>query len=189
MQKLVKYLSAALLCAAAGGALFLYWCASQLPDTFWVQEGQSLTISEMPFLTAVRTTGTAADAAVSEPPSYATELRLFGLFPVKTVRAEVTQRRVVSVYGTPFGIKMFQDGVMVVGFSDIFTDKGNKNPAKDAGLQMGDLVTSLGGEKVTTNEQVAEILKKSEGEGIKVEYRRDGTDRAGMLYPCLLYTS
>ena len=175
MHKLVKYLSAAVLCTLAAGAIFLGWCAAQLPDTFFVQEGQSLVISEMPFLHAVRVTGQTADAAVSEPPSYATELRLFGLVPVKTVRAQVTQRRVVSVYGTPFGIKMFQDGVMVVGFSDILTDKGNRNPARDAGLQMGDLVT--------TNEQVAEILKKSEGAGIKVEYRRDGAERAGMLYP------
>ena len=183
MRKTVKYGMAALFCMAAAGALFLYWCAAQLPERFWVQEGQSLSICEMPFITAVRSSDTVSEAAVTNPPSYAAELRLFGMIPVKTVRVEVTERRVVSVYGTPFGIKMFQDGVMVIGFSDIETENGKKNPAKEAGLQLGDIVNAVGGQTVTTNEQVAAAFQSTQGQGVKVEYKRDGEAHVCMLYP------
>ena len=69
MRKTVKYGMAALFCMAAAGALFLYWCAAQLPERFWVQEGQSLSICEMPFITAVRSSDTVSEAAVTNPPS------------------------------------------------------------------------------------------------------------------------
>ena len=70
-------------------------------------------------------------AASTEPgSSYNVDLRLFGLLPLKTVRAEMVQRRRVEVCGTGFGIKMFSSGVMVVGFSDILSTGGYENPAQ-----------------------------------------------------------
>lgn len=76
--------------------------------------------------------------------------RLGGVIPVKTVRAEVLGRRVVQVCGTPFGIKMFANGAMVVGFSDIYTAQGYQNPAKTAGLKLGDVIVSIAGHETRT---------------------------------------
>lgn len=67
-------------------------------------------------------------------------LTLLGL-PVKTVRTVQQQRRTVQLGGTPFGVKMFTDGALVVAFSDIYTVHGSENPAKEAGLRLGDLIT------------------------------------------------
>ena len=47
----------------------------------------------------------------------------------------VMQRRTVQLGGTPFGVKMFTDGALVVAFSDIYTVHGSENPAKEAGLR------------------------------------------------------
>ncbi len=38
--------------------------------------------------------------------------------------------------GTPFGIKMFTNGVVVVGMSDIDSETGKVNPAEQSGLKM-----------------------------------------------------
>ena len=54
--------------------------------------------------------------------------------------ASVTDRPTVTVCGTPFGVKMFSEGALVVGFSDIVTADGTVNPAKQAGLRLGDRV-------------------------------------------------
>jgi stage IV sporulation protein B len=59
-----------------------------------------------------------------------------------------------GVCGTPFGIKMFASGAMVVGFSDIYTDAGYQNPARTAGLKLGDVIKSIGGVSTRTNEDV-----------------------------------
>lgn len=48
---------------------------------------------------------------------------------------------------------------MVVGFSDIYTSTGYQNPAKTAGLRMGDVITSIAGRDTKTNEDVAAALQ------------------------------
>ena len=45
--------------------------------------------------------------------------------------------------GRAVGIKLFSDGVVVVGTSDIATDGGSVNPAKDCGLKEGDIITHI----------------------------------------------
>ena len=82
-----------------------------------------------------------------------------GWLPVKTVRALVETRPVVTVCGTPFGVKMFSEGALIVGFSDLNTPDGTANPAKKAGLRLGDRVIRMGNTVTETNEQVHAALE------------------------------
>ena len=43
--------------------------------------------------------------------------------------------------GRTVGIKLFSDGVLVVGLSDIQTEQKTVSPAKDMGLKVGDVIT------------------------------------------------
>ena len=132
-------------------------------------------------------------------------------------RVQVVDRKMVVPCGIPFGIKMFTEGVIVVGMSDVDTDAGLLNPAKACGIQIGDIVMSINGTKVSSNEQVGEIVQKSGGVPLSVQLKRgdevfnlklspilssiDGQYKAGiwvrdssagigtMTYYCLLYTS
>ena len=113
--------------------------------------------------------------------SYNADLTIAGIVPVKTVRAQVVERRVVQVCGTPFGIKMFANGAMVVGFSDIYTSTGYQNPAKTAGLRMGDVITSIAGRDTKTNEDVAAALQGLAGAPAEVVYVRDGVEKSVLL--------
>ena len=106
---------------------------------------------------------------------------LFGVFPLKEVAVIQSEQRYVSVSGKPFGIKMFCDGVMLVGFSDILTRTGYQNPAKTAGLKTGDVITHINDKKVQTNEDVERIILKSGVSPLKVSYIRDDTERTAML--------
>ena len=90
-------------------------------------------------------------------------LALLEVLPLKTVRVVETERRTVEVLGTPFGMKMFSDGAMVVGFTDVETPQGLRNPAKEAGLKLGDLLVSLNGQKELNNDRAAEAVQKSGG--------------------------
>lgn len=76
------------------------------------------------------------------------KLRLLGLIDIKDVSVQVVDRRVVSLCGTPFGIKMVTDGVMVVGTGSVTNLQSQAvNPAEDAGVLEGDVILSLNGEK------------------------------------------
>ena len=69
---------------------------------------------------------------------------------------DVTEPLMLVPCGTPFGIKMFTDGVVVVGMSDIDSESGKANPATEAGLKIGDIITNVNGETVNENEEVSQ---------------------------------
>ena len=74
--------------------------------------------------------------------------------------------------GTPFGVKMFSEGALIVGFSDLNTPDGTANPAKKAGLRLGDRVVRMD----DTPDRDERCRARCSGNG----RRRTG---AGGLYP------
>lgn len=166
---------------ALGCLTYLY---TQLPDTFMVPQGQTLTLAQMPWIVPLEPKGGAAAVqAVPTGGSYNVTLSVLGGIPVKTVRAVVVDRRAVTVCGTPFGIKMFSDGAMVVAFTDIRTAGGSANPAKGAGLKMGDVIVSIDGHKTVDNDDVSAAIQAAEGRPVQLVYIRDGAEHTTSLQP------
>ena len=153
MEKIIRWSCFTASACIVAAFLFALYISTLLPDTFHVGETGEIRVAGMPFLTSSPALGQEEAAAnVTRGGSYNAQLSLGGVIPVKTVRAEVLGRRVVQVCGTPFGIKMFANGAMVVGFSDIYTAQGYQNPAKTAGLKLGDVIVSIAGHETRTNE-------------------------------------
>ena len=71
----------------------------------------------LPTVQPLRTAGSRNAASTQAAGSYQATLSIGGWLPVKTVRALVETRPVVTVCGTPFGVKMFSEGALIVGFS------------------------------------------------------------------------
>lgn len=162
--------------------VFALYISTLLPDTFYVGETGEISVAGMPFLTSSPALGQEEAAAnLSRGSSYNAQLSLGGVIPVKTVRAQMMGRRVVQVCGTPFGIKMFANGAMVVGFSDIYTAQGYQNPAKTAGLKLGDVIVSIAGQQTRTNEDVAQALQQLKGAPAEVVFQRDGHEKTVRL--------
>ena len=183
MRRLIRWIAGGLV----GSLMLLGGCLiglnSHLPDTFLVPEGQNLMLAQMPWLIPECSVGAAAAQSVPAGSSYNVTLSVFGRLPIKTVRAVVVDRRAVTVCGTPFGIKMFSKGAMVVGFSDIHTNAGYANPAKSAGLKLGDCILTMNGQKTYDNADVAGVIRQSEGQPIEMVYSRDGQEQTTQLTP------
>ncbi len=101
------------------------------------------------------------------------DLKAFGIIPISTTKVEVIDELKVAVLGTPFGMKIYTEGVLISDFSDIITKNGNRNPAKEAGLKVGDYIVSVNGEKVYTNEDLSKIVELSKGEKMKFVISRE----------------
>ena len=86
--------------------------------------------------------------------------------------AQAKAATVVPV-GRAVGIKLFSDGVVVVGTSDVATDEGNVNPAKACGLREGDIITHINSTEVDTIEEVSALLQELEGETMSIRAIRD----------------
>lgn len=78
--------------------------------------------------------------------------------------------------GRAVGIKLFSDGVVVVGMSPIETATGQQQPAKEAGIKVGDIVTHINGIEVDTIESIQEMLKEVETEPLALAVMRGGKE-------------
>ncbi len=82
------------------------------------------------------------------------------------INAEKTDTRISEVYvgGEPFGVKLYTDGLLVVGFDDIETENGLRCPAADAGIKLGDIIIELNGNKVKNAEEFTTHIAESNTE-------------------------
>lgn len=111
------------------------------------------------------------------------EVRLFGVIPVKNAQVNQVQEKKVIVSGECFGIKLYTDGVIVVGTKDVETQQGKVNPAHDAGIEKGDIIISINDEKMLSSNQVEEAFNDNNGTSYKVQVKRNGNYKTFTLNP------
>ena len=177
-----KIVAAYLLAAAVA---MLGWLYSRLPGEIWLEPGQSIDLPRFAWVEPLSADlpGSSRNAASTRAVgSYQTTLALGGWLPVKTVRTIVTDRAEVIVCGMPFGVKMFSEGALVVGFSSIEQNGTMVSPAKAAGLRLGDRVICIGETTTENNDAVKDALKAAAGP-VEVVYIRDGEQRQTTLTP------
>lgn len=97
---------------------------------------------------------------------------VLALWPVSGSAAERREQTMVVPVGRAVGIKLFSDGVVVVGLSDIATERGSANPARACGLKEGDIITHINDGEVDSIEEVKAVLQQLEGEAMSIRALR-----------------
>ena len=92
---------------------------------------------------------------------------------VPAVTARAAEARTVLPLGRAVGIKLFSDGVMVVGFSEVAGETGSSAPARDCGLREGDIITHINKEEVDSIEEVQSVLQAVGGAPMSIRAVRD----------------
>lgn len=111
------------------------------------------------------------------------EIKILGIIPVKTTKVLQETEKRVYVSGESFGIKLYTDGVIVVGTKDVETANGKCNPAKEAGLEKGDIIISINNVKMTDSSQVEETFNDNNGKDYKIAVKRNGNYKNFTLKP------
>ena len=105
---------------------------------------------------------------------YSASVRLFGVIPIKNVTINVSDTKTLIPCGDTIGIKMFTEGLLCVGVSDI-ADKNGKiyNIASENDIKPGDIFISANDTALTTTEQFADIVTNSDGNQISLLIERN----------------
>ena len=112
-----------------------------------------------------------------------TTLKLLGAIPVKDVGITDKPSGTVFVSGEAFGIKLYTDGVIVVGTKDVELDGKTVNPAKEAGICVGDVIISINGINVYSSDDVIDAINNNNGLDYRIKVKRDGRYKNFTLKP------
>lgn len=168
LKKVVKFFGTALLVLIVAIAAFTSYYSSILPETFTILEGDSPFLNIFPFSVSTSQNTYCTNLNIYDKNTYQSDsktnytakLKFLNILPIKTVQVNVSPKKAVIPCGTPFGVKIYTQGVIVIEISDVMTAEGLISPAKNAGLQKGDIITKINGESVSCNEDLEQIFQK-----------------------------
>ena len=112
-----------------------------------------------------------------------TALALFLLFAV-TVSAQAAKIAEVIPIGHTVGIKMQAEGVLIVQLTEVQGADGTHSPAKEAGVQEGDVLCRAGETALHSNDDLQKQVALSAGQPIKLTLERGDAEKSVTVTPC-----
>ena len=182
MKKAIRIFDAVLLALCAVLFGIIIWGTVVLPDSVVSYNGDYSPFSRV-ITYAVSDKGNTAFVDSQNSPNRRESLKLFGVVPIKEVTLIEKDEKTVFVSGEVFGIKLYTDGVIIVGTQSVETDSGRVNPAESCGLQVGDVIISIDGEKDYTSDSVQNILNNNNGSSFDIKVKRGERYREFTLSP------
>ena len=82
--------------------------------------------------------------------------------------------RYVNPIGRTVGLKLYTNGVLVVGMSEIYGIDGNKYmPYSECGIKEGDMIKEINGKEISNTQELINIVNSSNGKEISIKYQRN----------------
>lgn len=94
---------------------------------------------------------------------------------LRNVNSNITRK--VNIIGRTIGLKLYTDGILVIGMSEIDGIDGNKyKPYQDSGIKEGDMIKLINGKEVANTRELVDIVNNSEGKAISIRYQRESEE-------------
>ena len=108
-------------------------------------------------------------------------LSLFNLLKLKEVDVTIIEKTKVIPLGNTIGLKLYSNGVLVIGMTEI---EGCK-PYENSGIQEGDLITYIDNKQITSTDELIECVNNSNGKIINITYVREGKEYVTSIEPMI----
>ena len=171
--------------------IFIYVVSiDNIPQTIQIFQGEEVSI---PTLWGVKisnknetieTSSTLYSTTFNEIGEEKLEVSLFDKIRLKTINVNVIEDIDVIPVGEIVGIKLYTNGVMVVGMSSIEGEDGNiYKPYQELGIQEGDSITYINDTEITSTKELVEDVNKSLGQEIELTFNHKEETRKGKIKP------
>lgn len=102
------------------------------------------------------------------------QVNLLDSIPIKTIEANIIPQTTVIPVGSTIGLKLYTDGVLVVGMSEIENSNNEKvKPYEQTQIQEGDRIVEIDDKIITCTADLVECINSSNGNEVKVKYARE----------------
>lgn len=103
------------------------------------------------------------------------QYNLLGILPIKSVRVSDNKNIEVIPGGNSIGVRLSSEGVLVVGYSDVIVNNQTlPSPAKEAGIEIGDIITEANNEKIESSKSLIDSVRRCKSSKMNLSIIRNG---------------
>lgn len=170
--------------------LYIYVCnITLIPDNIVVFQGEEVNLKTLYGLkinqknssyssySAMQTATNLSEKVSDNIGTVNLSLDLFGTIPLKEIDVSVIPRTRVIPLGNTIGMKLYTEGVLVVGMSEIRgEDNVNYKPCENSGIEEGDRIIQVNNVAIKNTNDLINNINKSKGEEIEITYVRNDSE-------------
>lgn len=175
------------------GGLSIRTVADEIPDTMWTYVGKEEQLfADLPArvvqdetVEALNLTGENGTSTLKSKTkgNYSVDIKMFGIFPLKTVNVKVVDPMYLAPSGEPVGIYVETNGLLVLAATSVEGKDGLVyEPAANI-VQSGDYILKMNGTPVKTIKEFNAAIQKNGGKKMVIRIRRNGSETDISLKP------
>lgn len=167
--------------------LYVYVCnITFFPNKIIIMQGEELNYKTALGLilcddSSMQTSSNINKKKISDSGTIDVSLNLFGKIPLKETKVNVVERTAVIPIGKAIGMKLYTDGVLVVGMSEI----NGKKPYENSGIQEGDRIIKIDNKQISSSDELIKTVNKSNGNDINITYKRNDETMTTSIKPVM----
>lgn len=143
-----------------------------IPKEIILLKGEVLEIKKMYGIEIIET----ASTSNSNTNTINMEISLFGKIPLGDVNVNVIENAEVIPVGKVIGLKLYTNGVLIVGMSEIESIENElERPFENTDIMEGDTIIKIDEKEIEDIETLKKVVNESQGKDIALTLVRDGT--------------
>lgn len=162
-----------------------------IPDNIVILEGETIKINTLlGFEVNLNNneesveTSSANNNKLETPGKTSVKVSLFDNILIKNVDVDVLPKTKVIPVGSIAGLKLYTNGVLVVGMSEIEGQDSKKyKPYENTGIQEGDTIIEINENKVESTEDLIKKVNNSKGQNLAVKYIHNNDTKECSITP------
>ena len=165
--------------------IYIYVCnICMLPSNIVLMQGDTLNLNTFLGLNiqpseALQASSNLNNSIVEETGKMDLNINLFNLFSVKDVTVNVIPETTVIPLGKAIGMKLYTEGVLVVGMSEI----QGKKPYEGSGIEAGDTIIEINNTIINSTDELIECVNQSNGESLEIKYISNNEEKIANVEP------
>lgn len=158
--------------------VYMYVCnISMLPNNIILMQGEALNLNTIlginvkssSLSNAITASSNLNNSIAENTGKMELELDLFNLFPVKDVTVNVIPKTKVVPLGKTIGMRLYTEGVLVVGMSEI----EGKKPYENSGIETGDKIVEVNNVEIKSTDELIQCVNSANGSSVEIKYIND----------------
>lgn len=116
------------------------------------------------------------------------QVKLLDSITVKEVKVNVIDKTTVIPVGQISGLKLYTNGVMIVGMSEVKGEDNQKyKPYENSNIEVGDRIIKINEEEIQNTKNLIDVVNKSNGDSLEVEFVKNNEIFSTNITPVKMY--